>query len=235
MKKTLTSLALLITLLGIPIIAKLITNLFDFSGIDPDNAFLWLMVRHTLQALFILAIMFVFVKAMKFDFKLGLGNKSIGLNYLKKFIIIFSIGCVVFYLVAFFLGQAQPLSFNYTFKNIAGYLGFQLFFSGPSEEIIFRAFSITVFANLVSKKRINNKISYANLFAAIVFGLAHLAISFSPFKISFSLPQIIISIILGYFDGDCYEKSGSVIYPMIMHSYSNVLMVSLTLIFTGLF
>lgn len=39
----------------------------------------------------------------------------------------------------------------------------------------------------------------------------------------------------GYFYGDCFEKSKSGIYPMIMHSFTNVLMVSVTIILSIVF
>lgn len=233
-KKVLIILLLLVTLLGVPIIARNITNLFDFSKIDPDKAFMWFMVRHTIQALIIGLIMLILIKVYKIDFKLSLGDSAVGVSYLKKFMIIFSIGCIAYYLIFFFLGQNEKFAYDLTFKNIVGYLSFQLFFTGPSEEFIFRAFSITVFSCFVSKMRLNKKISYANLFAAIVFGLAHLYITFSPFKVTFLLPQVIISIILGYFYGDCYEKSNSIVYPIIMHSFTNIMMVGLQILLTAL-
>ena len=74
----------------------------------------------------------------------------------------------------------------------------------------------------------------ANVLAAGIFGLAHVGFSFAPLKVSFSALQIAYSIMLGIFYGDCYEKSGSVIYPMMMHSISNVLMVGATILVTVL-
>jgi hypothetical protein len=47
-KKILSIILLIFILLGTPIIARLITNLFDFSYLDPDSVFLWLTVRHIL-------------------------------------------------------------------------------------------------------------------------------------------------------------------------------------------
>ena len=80
-----------------------------------------------------------------------------------------------------------------------------------------------------NKKRLNKHLSYANLFAAIVFGVAHMQISLSPFDVSFKTTQVLLAIGLGYFYGDCYEKSKSVVYPMLMHSLSNVMMVGVTI------
>lgn len=234
LKKALIILSLIVLLLSLPLIAKLLTNLIDFSKIDPDKVFVWSMVRHTLQALFFLPLIWFFSKVFKVDFGFSLGNKEEGIRYLKKFILIFTIGCVIINLIMVLLGQFQPFPYDYTFKNIFGYLSFQLFFTGPSEEIIFRAFALSMFAFLVTRKRINQRLSYANLFGAIVFGLAHIGISFSPFKLTFTLPQVLFSMILGYFDGDCFEKSNSVVYPIIMHSFTNVLIVGINVILTAI-
>lgn len=234
LKRFIAFIILFIILLGVPLLAKVLLANVDLFSLDPENVFLWFMLRHFLQAFIIFGILLIVSKIYKIDFKLGLGDKKIGLQFLKKFMIIFTIGCLVFYLISYFGSQLMPYDFEYNVRNIVGYLSFQLFFSGPSEELIFRAFSITMFTYFVTNKKIMRKVSYANIFAAIVFGLAHISINVFPFSISFVLPQIITSILLGYFYGDCYEKSKSVIFPMIMHSFSNVLMVGLTFILTGL-
>jgi membrane protease YdiL (CAAX protease family) len=109
-------------------------------------------------------------------------------------------------------------------------LGFQLLLSGPSEELIFRAFAITMLVPVIRGRFLKGKVSYANLIAALIFGLAHVKFSFAPFAVDYTLYQVLMSVILGLFYGDCYEKTGSVYYPMIMHSVSNIVMVSMTVI-----
>jgi len=42
------------------------------------------------------------------------------------------------------------------------------------------------------------------------------------------------SIGLGLFYGVAYERSGSMLYPMIMHSFSNVAMIGVTALATAL-
>jgi uncharacterized protein len=172
------------------------------------------------------------MKFSKIKFNLGLGDTKTGLRYLKRFMLFFFLYTLITFLVILVFRQFEPFPFPINMRNISGYLGFQLFLSGPSEELIFRAFAITMFSVLITNKRIDRHLSYANLFAMLVFGLAHVAISFSPIGFAYAIPQIILAIGLGYFYGDCYEKSKSVIYPMIMHSYTNVLMVGITIILT---
>ncbi|MDO9628263.1 MAG: CPBP family intramembrane metalloprotease [Acholeplasmataceae bacterium] len=229
-KKVLFVVLLAVVLIGSPIIGRLGANLFDFSKLDPDGSFLWISVHHIIQALVIIVLIFISNKLFSLDFNLGLGNKEIGIKYLKRFMLFFMIYATGAFLSMILLGGFQPFQYPLTGLNITGYLGFQLLLSGPSEELIFRAFAITMFAFLITSKRVNKHISYANLFAAIIFGLAHVYIKFSPFEIEYTMFQVVYAAVLGYFYGDCYEKSKSVIYPMIMHSFTNVVMVGVTII-----
>jgi uncharacterized protein len=232
--KVIFILLLSIILLGAPRLARLIANLFETEALDPDRSFLWLSIRHLIQLIIVLLIMFVISKFKKIDFHLGFGNKEIGISYLKKFMLFFSIYTVGAFLLIILTGGFQSFPFPLVPRNIIGYLGFQLLLTGPSEEIIFRAFAITMFGLLFSNRVFKGKISAANLYAAIIFGIAHIYIAFSPFEISYSIMQVFLAIGLGIFYGDCYEKSKSVIYPIIMHSFTNVLMVGITIILSFL-
>lgn len=191
---------------------------------------MWISVHHIVQALVIIPIMLIVSNTFKIKFNLGWGDKLEGMKYLKRFILVFTVYTLIAYLITMVSGGIVSFAYPLTTRNIAGYLGFQLLLSGPSEELIFRAFAISVFAGLVTDRRINKHLSYAVLFASIIFGIAHIGFSFNPFSISYSVFQVFYAIVLGYFYGDCYEKSRSIIYPMIMHSYSNVLMIGLSVV-----
>jgi len=166
------------------------------------------------------------------DFKLSWGNKKVGWKYVLRFTLIFSIGMIASFLITLVTKSFQPFPHPLTAKNILGYLGFQLFLSGPSEELIFRAFAITMLGLVVRGRAFSGKVSLANIVAAVIFGLAHVSFFFAPFQVSYSPMQVVFSVALGIFYGDCYEKSGSVFYPMIMHSIGNVLSVSATILTT---
>lgn len=229
-QKIMVMLILAFVLLIAPRIGSLVANLFDFSTIDPDGAFMWISVHHIVQALVIIPIMLIVSNTFKIKFNLGWGDKLEGMKYLKRFILVFTVYTLIAYLITMVSGGIVSFAYPLTTRNIAGYLGFQLLLSGPSEELIFRAFAISVFAGLVTDRRINKHLSFAVLFASIIFGIAHIGFSFNPFSISYSVFQVFYAIVLGYFYGDCYEKSRSIIYPMIMHSYSNVLMIGLSVV-----
>jgi len=232
-KNILWVLLLALLLLGVPRLAGLIAGQFDYRAIDPDGAFAWISVHHIAQAaIFILLIVVIrLFKPLKFGF--GWGNKTVGLRYVLKFALMFTAGSVVSYLLALLTGSFQAFAYPLTAPNIIGHLGFQLFLSGPSEELIFRAFAITLLSLMIRKRTMNGKVSYVNLIAAVIFGMAHMRFSFSPFSVQFSSFQVILSIVLGFFYGDCYEKTKSMYYPMMMHSISNIAMVGISILGTS--
>jgi len=108
--------------------------------------------------------------------------------------------------------------------------------SGPSEEILFRALSIGIltYCNGSNKERKFTKLqlSYEVIIAAVLFSIAHIRWTINPFSISMNYLQLIYCFVLGIAYGKAYQESNSVIYPMVMHSISNVIMVGLGYIFS---
>lgn len=232
-------------LLGVPRLAGAFADLFDYSTVDTDGAFMWLSVHHIVQALVFLILMLAISKVSAIRFGYGWGDRQEGLAYLRLFVLIF-IGYVVVHRVIVLLltGSLPVFWYPLTARNIIGQLGFQLLLSGPSEELIFRAFAITMLGLLVKgavcgeqkgagkviATMFGGSISVANLIAALIFGLAHVRFTFAPFSASFDTGQVVVSVILGLFYGVCYKRSKSMIYPMIMHSFVNVVVVGVSII-----
>lgn len=210
----------------------MIAGQFDYQAIDPDGAFLWISVHHIVQAIIFILLIIVIRLFKPLNFGFGWGNKAAGLRYVRKFTVIFTVGSVVSYLLAVLTDSFQAFAYPLTAPNIVGHMGFQLLLSGPSEELIFRAFAMTMLSLMVSKRMMNGKFSYANLIAAVIFGMAHMRFSFYPFSVQFSSFQVILSIVLGVFYGDCYEKAKSMYYPMMMHSITNIVMVGISILGT---
>lgn len=217
-------------LLGIPKLSGAVASLFNYQSIDPDGSYAWISVHHLVQALIFLAIMVVIGRNKQYNFGFGWGDQEKGRKYVLLFCLFFTIYTTGAFVVIFITNSFQPFQFPMTAINIAGQLGFQLLLSGPSEELIFRAFAITMLTAVINKRLIGNRVSMANIIAAIIFGLAHISFSFAPFAISYHLSQVFYAAVLGIFYGDCYEKTGSMFYPMMMHSFTNVLMVGTTII-----
>lgn len=221
---------LVVILLGVPMVAGTIAGLFSYGVVDPDGAFAWISVHHLVQAAIFLAIIQINRKIQPLDFGLTWGNIQVGKQYVRRFTVVFALGTIVFSALLFMMGSFQPVSFPLSARNIGGYLGFQLLLSGPSEELIFRAFAITMFGLVLRGRVFGGRVSTANLAAAVVFGLAHVKFSISPLQFSYSPMQVLFSLGLGLVYGDCLEKTGSVFYPMIMHSVGNVLSVAVSII-----
>ncbi|WP_290653091.1 type II CAAX endopeptidase family protein [Aquisalimonas sp.] len=219
-------------LLGVPRLAAMVANLFEYGAIDPDGSWAWISVRHIVQALIVLVLIFVIKQFKPLQFGFSWGDKAAGKKHVLLFILFFTLYTAGAYATTILTNSFQHFQFPLTGGNIGGYLGFQLLLSGPSEELIFRAFAMTMLGLMVSGGLFKGKLSYANIIAAVIFGLAHMRFTFAPFEVTYIPFQVIFAFVLGLFYGICYEKTGSMYYPMIMHSYGNVLMVGLTVIFS---
>lgn len=219
-------------LLVVPRLSGLIVSLVNYQAIDPDGAYAWISVHHIVMAvIFILIIMFIrLTKPLEFGF--GWGNKEIGKKYVKSFTIIFGVGSLVSHFIMILTNTFQQFPYPLTATNIIGQLSFQLLLSGTAEELVFRAFAMTMLALVIKGRVFNGKVSIANIIAAIIFGVAHVGFSFAPFSVSYIPSQVILAIVLGLFYGDCCEKSKSMYYPMMMHGISNVIMVSIAVVAT---
>lgn len=242
--------ALLLTalLLGVPRLAALVADQFDYSVLDPDGAFAWLSVRHIVQGLIFLLLMIIITRLSGIQFGFGWGDRQVGWTYVRMFAIVFTGYTVVAMLITILTGAFQAFPYPLTARNISGYLGFQLFLSGPSEELIFRAFAMTMLGLLITGTAaggetgagrvivtiFGGKLTAVNLIAALIFGLAHVRFGFNPFSATYSIGQVLYAVGLGLFYGVCYERSGSMLYPMIMHSISNVAMVGATVLASAL-
>lgn len=238
------ALLLTVILLGVPRLAGLVADQFDYTALDPDSAFAWLTVHHIVQALVFLPVMIVITRLTGIQFGFGWGNRQAGWAYVRMFVLIFTGYTAVVMLIFILTGGFQPFPYPLTARNIGGYLGFQLLLTGPSEELIFRAFAMTMLGLLITgvaaqgetgfgrviTRMLGGKLTAVNLIAALIFGLAHMRFNFNPISVEYSLGQVLYSIGLGLLYGVCYERSGSMIYPMVMHSFSNVAMVGATVI-----
>jgi uncharacterized protein len=224
-------LGLTVLLLGVPRLAGLIASVFDYSRMDPDGAFAWISVHHIAQAVIFLVIMVIITQLSGIRFGFGWGDRERGFFWVRLFALIFGVYIVVSLIIAIATGTFQPFPYPLTARNVAGQMGFQLLLSGPSEELIFRAFAISMIG-LYIKGRLFKGLSNANILAAVIFALAHVGFTFAPFTVSYDAGQLVYSLALGLAYGACYEQSKSMVYPMIMHSMSNVVAVGVSIIVT---
>jgi len=166
------------------------------------------------------------------DFGFQLGNKKIGIKYLVVFTLIVLIYVLVNYLIGYYFGINQPINYPLNIRNVLGTLGFQLFLSGPAEELLFRAIPISLLIFVFKDNKIIRwGISIETIIASILFSMTHISWSLNPFLINFELYQLVYSFVLGLAYGMVYQKSKSVIYPILMHSSSNLIYIGVGYLF----
>ncbi len=179
----------------IPRFASFLTDLVWplVSAIDPETVFLWLTIHHIL-------VLALTVLVMKFVFRMDFRQWGFNLNELPESLRIFGWFARVYLLVIILTllpniasGTAPFFDYPLTAKNMAGILGFQVLLSGTAEEPLFRGMLMTVLGKyLRGTYRIGNfEIPSSGVVAAILFTLAHIGYTFSPFAIThFSLLQL---------------------------------------------
>ncbi len=207
-----------------------IADLFDYTSIDKDGTFMYITIHHIVQMLVALLVIFVIKKKKNLDFYLNPKMNKTGVLYTIIFSVVILIYVLVSYSVGYKIGSIVPYEFQLNATNVLGTLGFQLFLSGTSEEILFRALPITVLVSLNTTENKKNCL-FEILITSLLFSVAHISWTIFPFTLSFSWFQLIYAFILGIAYGITYLKSKSVIYPMIMHGLSNFFMIGIGYIF----
>ncbi len=249
-KKTLAPIlqAFLITLAALIIFAVQIVlsqmgvhaaNLFSYHKIDPSGAFAWISIHHIVQGVAGFVVMAFLSLFFKVDFKLGLGDKHTGMRIVFWFTVIIAIYQFAMWFLLDALSLFIPFAYFVNTRNVLGYVSFQLFLSGPSEELLFRAFPVTLLSLLSAKTfrffkgRVH--LPLAVLIAAVMFSLAHINWTTSPFTLHYNILQLLYALAMGIIQGWAYVKTRSVVYPMMMHSISNVLVTGFSIIMPILF
>lgn len=212
-----------------------VADLFSYDSFDPDRLFARLSVHHIVQMLIALAVIAVISKLIKADFGFQLGDSKKGLRYFLIFTAVIAVIALLYHILVYAFGQAMVYNFPLTQRNVLGTLGFQLFFSGTSEEILYRALPVTVLVYVFGKSiQIKWDITMEVVLASLLFTAAHIKWSLFPFSADFNLFQLFYAFAMGTVNGIVYQQSRSILYPMLMHSISNVLMVGTGYLFTVL-
>jgi membrane protease YdiL (CAAX protease family) len=212
-----------------------VADIFSYDSLDSDHLFARLSVHHIVQMLITLAVITVLSKFIKADFGFRIGDSKKGMLYFLIFTAVIAVIALIYHILMYVLGQAQVYDFQLTIKNVLGTLGFQLFLSGTSEEILYRALPVTVLVYVFGKTiQIKGGITLEVVLASFLFTAAHIKWSLFPFFVDFNLFQLFYAFAMGTVNGIVYQQSRSILYPMLMHSISNVLMVGTGYLFSAL-
>lgn len=207
-----------------------IASLFDYSLIDKDNTFMWLSVHHIIQMIIAYMGITYLNRVFHLDFGLKFRKSKVGIKYTAFFILAMLIYVLVMYMARYSPNSITPFSYPLNKTNIIGTLGFLSLLSGVSEEILFRALPITLFSYMLNYDK-NDKALLVIVSSAALFSIAHIQWTLIPFTIVANWVQLLSTFILGIIYGITFRKTNSIIYPMIMHSMGNVLMVGIGYLF----
>lgn len=209
-----------------------IADIFPYGKIDPYNAYAWICVHHIAEMLLALVAVLILSKLFKIDFGFGLGDMKKGAKFIALYVTVFT-GITLIVHILMMLNNSLPVyDYPLTRINIIGTLGFQLLLSGPAEELVYRALPITIMVFASGRSvEVRWGITLENIIAAFLFALAHMSWSLIPFTMEADCFQLFYAFAQGIISGKAYQDTRSIIYPMFMHSFSNVLMVGMGYLF----
>lgn len=236
-KKLLYSSVVVVALFAVQVFAgksgRFVADLFSYKQFDYSNIYAWVSVHHIVQMVIILVIIAILTRLLKIDFGFTLGDRKKGMKYLIIFTAIIAVFALMSNIFMYINKQLPEYDFPLNAGNILGTLGFQLFLSGTSEEILFRALPITVLVYVFGKSiKLKWHFTLEVIIASLFFSIAHANWTLIPFTFEADYFQLFYAFALGTIQGIVYQESRSIVYPMLMHSISNVLMVGTGYIFS---
>jgi membrane protease YdiL (CAAX protease family) len=212
-----------------------VAYLFSYGQFDPDNVFAWQSVHHLVMLIIGLVIVAVLSRILKDNFGFQLGDRKKGLRYFVVFTAVMTIISFIYHISMYTGGHPLTYDFALNTRNVLGTLGFQLLLSGPAEEILYRALPVTVLIHILGKSvGLKWDITLEVVLASLLFSFAHIKWSLIPFTVEANISQLIYAFAIGTVQGIAYQESRSVLYPILMHSVSNVLMVGMGYVFAVL-
>ncbi len=194
------------------------------DSIDPAGAFAYVSVHHVCQLLLTLCLMRAFAGTTWSTWGFNLHEWRRSLRITGWFCLVYLgpvfLANVLPYLLS---GDSPRFDQPLTARNIGGHLGFQFLLSGSCEEPLFRGFVVTFLAqSWIGRFRVGRAtISSATLWATFFFMAGHAQISLHPFAFSVSWPQQAWALGLGLYYGVVFEKTKSLLAPILSHGYSN--------------
>lgn len=209
-----------------------IASFVPYQQIDPYDSFAEISIHHAVQFFIAISIILVLSKLLKLNFCFQLGDQKKGIKYAALYAAAFLVISVAQHAYMALNNQLPVYAFPLDGRNITGTLMFQLILSGPAEEVVFRALPITILIYAFGKSiSIKGNVTLEVILASVLFSFAHVKWSFRPFVFEVDYFQLVYSFVLGTIQGIVYQKTKSILYPMIMHSSSNVLMVGIGYLF----
>jgi membrane protease YdiL (CAAX protease family) len=199
--------------------------------LDPHGTYLRISVHHVVQGVLALGLLALAARR-GVDVRLRIGDARRGWRLVGAVLLALGAYLVLYQVVLHALG-GRPQPVNPALGALLPLLGFQLLLSGPSEELLYRALAIGVLERVRPRTLVARiPLTTQNLVAAVLFSLAHVTWTNQPFALHADWSQLAFCLVLGTVEGVVLERTGSVLYPMAVHSGANVL-VTLTALAAG--
>jgi membrane protease YdiL (CAAX protease family) len=212
---------------------NLVADVIPHQQFDPYHAFAGISIHHFVQLMIALLVIVSLSKLLKINFHFQIGDAKRGLKFLAIFAGAYLVISTTVHILMYVNNKLPTYDFPLDGRNIMGTLGFQLFLSGLSEEVVYRAIPITLLTYAFSRSvQVKGSLTLEVILASILFSLAHTNWSLQPLVFHADLFQMIYAFALGIIQGIAYQRSKSILYPILMHSISNVLMVGTGYLFT---
>lgn len=213
--------------LGLPILGAIVAD--ALSHILPVPAahgptLPWLYWQHLWQTLLALAAIFLIKRFMPFDAGLRWPREK---TYIWPAILwgaFFGVlMTVVDYAPDLLARHPMDLGFPITRTNVIGWTLFEGIYVGPTEEILFRSLLVGyLIAAMPGKFNVGRySMSWAGVIVAAIFALAHIA-SFVTRPSFAAVGQQFYAFALGVLYAYWFEKSRSIVAPIVGHNVSDV-------------
>ncbi|MCH8941170.1 MAG: CPBP family intramembrane metalloprotease [Bacteroidetes bacterium] len=180
-----------------------------------------LYINHFFHMVFAIVIMLLLGGGLK-SYGITLKSKNL---YILPAIFVGMLFGVVMLLVDHFptiLSGSKITGYDLNTPNVIGWLSFEWVFAGLSEEIVARGLMMTYLM-----KKFNGHIKFlkwdihvAGVIVAVLFALMHIS-SFWSGNLIYAIGQQLYALILGLCFAYFYEKSKSLVSPIIAHNVSN--------------
>lgn len=215
--------------LGLLVVQRLVSDLGDAAArrvdtrwADPTQWWAPLSVHHLTQGALTLGLLLVCARCLRLDVALRVGDARAGLRAVGWFTLAYGGYLLALYTVRHGLGLGAAVDVPPDAGTTVGYLGFQLLLSGPAEELAFRALPLAVLAAVGPPGRRWRVLDV--LVASTLFALAHVTVRAGV--VTADPGQLATAFVLGTVQGLVLQRTRSVLYPMAIHSVSNVMAVS---------
>lgn len=213
-----------------------IAGMIPYQNMDAFDSFAEISIHHVFQLILAMSIALVLGKRLGLDFSFHLGDTKKGMWYLTVFTGVFVLISVAQHTLMAMSNQLPVYAFPLNERYVLGTLGFQLLLSGPAEEVVFRALLITLLQYSFGQSVvIKGHLTLEVMLASALFALAHANWSLVPYRFESNYYQMMYAFVLGTIQGIVYQRSKSILYPILMHSFSNVLMIGGGYVFVALF